>query len=286
MASAVAAGEGRTSTPADLVGTPQGVGQEEWADPMQDGLGRVQRLALVGARSDLGRAVVDRLIADGGVRSVVLLGRGDLTPAADPLRARGIHVELHELDVTAPDAAGRARAALDAGPDVDVVVFAVGQLRDETGSLADPAVLEMAAANFGGAVGVLAAAGEVLAAQGHGTLVVLSSVAGQRARADNPVYAGSKAGLDAFALGLRLRLRPTGATVVVVRPGFVHTAMTDGLPPAPFATTADRVAEDTVRALRSGRAVAYSPGLLRWVFAVLRRLPDPVWAALGRRQQG
>ena len=82
--------------------------------------------------------------------------------------------------------------------------------------------------------------------QGHGTLVVLSSVAGVRARADNYVYGSTKAGLDAFAQGLGDALVGSGARVMVVRPGFVHTRMTEGMTPGPFSTTPEAVA-DAVR---------------------------------------
>lgn len=121
----------------------------------------------------------------------------------------------------------------------------------------------------------VAAAG--LEAQGHGALVVFSSVSGQRARGDNGIYAATKAALDAFAEGLRHRLHGSGVTVIAVRPGFVHTKMTDGLSPAPFATTAARVADDVIAGIAAGRAVVWSPAVLRWVFALLKHLPDPVW---------
>src|SRR4029450_11965014 len=91
-----------------------------------------------------------------------------------------------------------------------------------------------------------------LRAQGHGTIVVLSSVAGERARRSNFVYGSTKAGLDAFFQGLGDSLVGTGASVMIVRPGFVHTKMTEGLDPAPLATTPEAVAEAIVRGLERG----------------------------------
>ena len=88
--------------------------------------------------------------------------------------------------------------------------------------------------------------------QGHGHLVVLSSVAGERVRKANFVYGSSKAGLDGFAQGLGDALAGSGASVLVVRPGFVHSQMTEGMPAAPFATTPAAVADATVKALRQG----------------------------------
>ena len=93
----------------------------------------------------------------------------------------------------------------------------------------------------------------MLRGQGHGRILVLSSVAGYRVRRSNFVYGAAKAGLDGFAKGLGEAVRGTGVSVHVVRPGFVRTKMTEGRPAAPFAVGPDRVAEDVVRGLERDR---------------------------------
>ena len=113
--------------------------------------------------------------------------------------------------------------------------------------------------------------------QAHGTLAILSSVAGERARADNYVYGSTKAGLDAFAQGLGDELAGSGASVMVVRPGFVRTAMTEGMPDGPMATTPDAVADDIVAGLRRGAHTVYSPAKLRPVCSGLKALPTALW---------
>jgi decaprenylphospho-beta-D-erythro-pentofuranosid-2-ulose 2-reductase len=110
--------------------------------------------------------------------------------------------------------------------------------------------------------------------------VVLSSVAGERVRKANFVYGATKAGLDGFAQGLGDSLEGTGARVLVVRPGFVHSAMTKGMKAAPFATTPDKVADVTVRGLRRGSRTVWAPGILRFVFSALRHVPGPIWRKL------
>ena len=105
-------------------------------------------------------------------------------------------------------------------------------------------------------------------------MVVLSSVAGVRVRRANYVYGASKAGLDAFAQGMAEALRGSGASLMIVRPGWVATRMTEGRDPAPFATTADAVAADVVAGMErsaAGGVVARRP--LRLVFAVMRLVP-------------
>ncbi len=109
---------------------------------------------------------------------------------------------------------------------------------------------------------------------------MLSSVAAERPRAGNAIYGAAKAGLDALAQGLADVTAGTGVRVLVVRPGFVIDRMTDGLPRAPFATRPDAVAEATVRALQRADHTVWVPGRLRFVFAVLRHLPRPLYRRL------
>lgn len=115
--------------------------------------------------------------------------------------------------------------------------------------------------------------------------MVISSVAGERVRADNFVYGSSKAGLDAFAQGLGDQLVGSGASVMVVRPGFVRTKMTEHMADAPMATTSEAVAVDIVAGLRKRSHTVWSPAKLRAVFAVLKVLPRPIWRKLAASQQ-
>jgi decaprenylphospho-beta-D-erythro-pentofuranosid-2-ulose 2-reductase len=116
--------------------------------------------------------------------------------------------------------------------------------------------------------------------QGHGVVVALSSVAGERPRASNFVYGSTKAGLDAFYSGLADSLVGSGVSVLVVRPGFVHSKMTEGLAAAPLATTPEAVAEAIVGGVRSGRHTVWVPGAMRFVMSGLRHLPRAVFRKL------
>ncbi len=137
--------------------------------------------------------------------------------------------------------------------------------------------------NYTGAVSVGLAVASRLRAQGHGRLVVLSSVAGERVRKANFVYGSSKAGLDAFAQGLGDSLAGSGASVLVVRPGFVASSMTAGLDPAPMATTPDAVAAAVVKGLRAGRRTIWVPGR---VAPGVRRVPPPARPGLAADAAG
>ena len=110
--------------------------------------------------------------------------------------------------------------------------------------------------------------------------MALSSVAGERVRRDNFIYGSSKAALDGFAQGVAQFLDGSGAGVLIVRPGFVHSKMTEGLDPAPMSTTPAAVADSVAAAIATGRRVVWVPSQLRIVMAVLRHLPRPLFQKL------
>ncbi len=165
--------------------------------------------------------------------------------------------------------------------ELDVVIVAFGVLGDQkVDEAGGDGAVRQASVNYVGGVSVGLAAARRLRAQGHGVIVVLSSVAGERVRRANYLYGSSKAGLDGFAQGLGDALHGTGARVLIVRPGFVTTKMTAGRPPPPLSTTPEAVASATVAALRDGRGIVWVPGSLRFVMAVARHLPRPVFRRL------
>ncbi|MEO6122261.1 MAG: decaprenylphospho-beta-D-erythro-pentofuranosid-2-ulose 2-reductase [Ilumatobacteraceae bacterium] len=250
---------------------------------MQNSFGEPQSILLLGGTSDIGLAIVDALVSP-TLCSIVLACRDPTTAAADVARLSklGIEVIAVEFDAAASDthAAFVERVVADHG-DLDVVVMAFGVLGDQADFEADPASAASAVTvNYTGSVSVGLAVGTQMRKQGHGRLVVLSSVAGERVRKSNFVYGSSKAGLDGFAQGLGDSLAGTGAKVLIVRPGFVHSSMTAGMKAAPFSATPEQVAIATVAGLRSGKRTVWVPGILRFAFSVFRHLPSPIFRRL------
>jgi decaprenylphospho-beta-D-erythro-pentofuranosid-2-ulose 2-reductase len=253
---------------------------------MRDAVGNVNSVLVLGGGSEIAAATVDKLV-EGRCRSVLLAVRdpAKVQPLLDRWTAKGVSANAVVFD--AAETAGHAAAIGEMFSqlgDVDLVISAFGQLGNQDDLDNDPAgAADLAQVNFSGQVSALTACSSLMRAQGHGTIAVLSSVAGERPRKDNAVYGATKAGLDAFAQALSDRLRGSGVSVMVVRPGFVHTQMTDGLEAAPFATTPERVADDILTGLRRNSTTVWSPPVLRPVFTVLRHLPRPVWRILSDR---
>jgi short-subunit dehydrogenase len=243
-------------------------------------------LLLLGARSEIGMAVLRGLLAD-RPRPVVLAARAadrldEQERAARNAGAPAVHRVEFDADDTARHAAVLDQAVATAGP-IEVAVLAFGVLGDQARAEKDAAhALAVIHTDYAAQVGLLTELANRLRAQGYGTAVVFSSVAGVRVRRVNYVYGSAKAGLDGFASGLSDALLGSGARLLLVRPGFVIGRMTRGMRPAPFATTPDRVARATVEAWRSGRDVVWVPPVLRWVFAVARLVPRRLWRSMPR----
>jgi len=248
-----------------------------------DALGRPQSLLLLGGTSEIGLACVQAMGGD-RLRRVVLAGRPSarLDAAAQDVRDLGVpDVSVVALDAERTSEHGSALRAVFAAGDVDVAIMAIGDLGDQQAAEADPEVaVRTAQVTYVGPMSALLHAAQGMRRQGHGVVVVLSSVAAVRARRANFVYGSAKAGLDAFAQGLGAALAGSGVSVVTVRPGFVRTRMTAGLPAAPFATNPTAVAAAVRDAVRDRPQVVWVPSVLRIVMTVLRLLPRSVFRRL------
>jgi decaprenylphospho-beta-D-erythro-pentofuranosid-2-ulose 2-reductase len=250
---------------------------------MDDAFGNPSSVVLLGGTSEIGQAIVDRLAVRPDGRVVLAVREvGATTEFIERLQGRGVRVTEHLFD--AADTATHEAFVDDVSAhlgDIDVAVIAFGVLGHGQGvdTPSTDAVAQVTV-NYVGAVSVGLALARRMRTQGHGRIVVLSSVAGERVRKSNFVYGSAKAGLDGFAQGLSDALVGTGVSVLVVRPGFVRSRMTHGLEPAPFSTTPEVVADVVVAGLRRGRHTVWAPPVLRPLFTVLRHLPRLAWRRL------
>ena len=242
-----------------------------------------RRVLLLGGASEIGQEILTALRLPPEAQ-VILAGRDEarMAAAARPLSCR---VRTLAYDAVALDThQSVVDQAFAEGP-VDLVIAAAGVLAAQDTLDHDPlAAGRLVETNFTGHVTTLLAAAARLRAQGHGTIVVLSSVAAIRPRKFNYVYGAAKAGLDAFARGLADGLHGTGVRVLLVRPGFVTGRMTRDMPPAPLATTPAAVGRAVASALAgpAGQAAVWVPPQLGLLAVLLRLVPRPVWRRLRR----
>jgi decaprenylphospho-beta-D-erythro-pentofuranosid-2-ulose 2-reductase len=248
-----------------------------------DALGAPQSVLVLGGGSEIALATI-RALPRTRLTRVLLAGRpgASLDAAVDRLMSEGFEgVQAINFDAAATDTHAQIIDEVFDTGDVDLVILAFGVLTDQMMVEEDPNLaVEMATTNYTGAISAGLHVARRLRGQGHGALVVLSSVAGDRARRSNFVYGSTKAGLDAFAQGLGDALVGSGAHVLVVRPGMVRTRMSAGLPEAPMTTDPEQVGAAIVVGLRKGKSTIYAPGPLRFVMGAIKALPKPVFRRL------
>jgi short-subunit dehydrogenase len=231
---------------------------------------------ILGATSSMARAFARKAAASGA--AVLLAGRdlADLGVLAQDCRLRGARAaEALAFDARAPAgfAALIARMAREEGT-LNAAVF-VGSMPAQAEIDADPSLIDGTVTDsFAGPARFLQLLAPEMEARGGGTVVGVGSVAGDRGRIGNYVYGAAKAGFHTYLSGLRNRLTRAGGHVVTVKPGFVDTSMTWGLPGMFLVASPEAVAEDIWRAVGKRRNVIYTPFFWRFIMLIIRHVPE------------
>jgi len=240
-----------------------------------------QPVLILGGRSDIGLAIAHRYADLGHTVQLAARNAQSLSQEKTDMELRyGVTVTLHDFDVLAPDTHEAFLDGLPALP--QIAVCAVGYMGDQAESQRDPAAATLVMrSNFEGPANILALLANLFETRGSGTLIGISSVAGDRGRATNYVYGAAKAGFTAFLSGLRNRLAGRGVHVLTVLPGFVATRMTEGLDlPEKLTTDPETLAVAVARAAEKRRNVIYVKGVWAVVMLVIRNIPEAIFKKL------
>jgi len=243
----------------------------------------MKKVLVLGATSAIAQATVRLLAARGA--SLYLVGRNPerLQAVAQDARTRGaarVETEALDLDDLAQHEAlvTRAEGALGG---LDGALLAHGILGDQAQAQGSYAETEkVLRTNFLSAVSLLTPLANRFESQKAGTLVVISSVAGDRGRQSNYVYGASKGALTVFLQGLRNRLARSGVAVVTVKPGFVDTPMTAAMKKNPLFASPEAVARGIVRAVDARQDEVYLPDFWRPIMFLIRGIPERVFKRL------
>jgi short-subunit dehydrogenase len=244
---------------------------------------------VIGASSGIGAAVARELARRGYTLALVARREdvladvcGEINAAAGRECARTYTHDVRDYDA-AP--ALFRQIVTDLGEQtLQMVVYTAGIMpppdsaTDDWPFADERAMLET---NTIGAIRWLGLAADLFKARGYGTLVGVSSVAGERGRRGNSAYQASKASLTTWLESLRYRLKGSGVRVVTVKPGYVATPMTAALKLPQRATISpEEAANRIVSAAERGRAVTYVPGYWRPIMWTVRQLPAFVMTRL------
>lgn len=243
----------------------------------------MKNVLIIGATSAIAQALARQLAPKAA--SLTLWGRSreKLEIVATDLRVRHetkVFVDAFDFTNFSQHAGALDRAIAAAG-EMDVAIICHGSLGDQVAGEADFRVAERELLiNCHSALSFLTLLANRFESQGCGTLVVISSVAGDRGRQSNYIYGTAKAALNTFTQGLRNRLYSRGVNVLTVKPGFVDTPMTAHLKKGFLFASPERIARDIVHAIEKGKHVLYTPWFWRWIMLPIKMMPESIFRRL------
>lgn len=240
-----------------------------------------QTILILGGASDIARASARRYAAAGG--HIILAARDASRLDADiaDLCQRGAaSAQAVTFDILDTQRHRDFADGLHVLP--DVVLCVVGLLGDQTAAEHDAALAQLIMlTNYNSPALLLGEFANRMARRGHGVIIGISSVAGDRGRASNYLYGSAKAGFTAFLAGLRNRLAASGVHVLTVKPGFVDTRMTAGMKlPAMLTASPDAVAGAIVKGAQRRDNVIYVYPVWRLIMLVITHIPEALFKKL------
>lgn len=237
---------------------------------------------ILGATSDIAKALAHKYAGQGF--DLILAARQPerLKEVVSDLEIRHkVKAQAVEFDALAYDSHAAFYAGLPTKPDITISVF--GYLGNQQQAQSDFAeAKKIIDSNYTGAVSIL----EIIAAdfeqRKSGTIIGISSVAGDRGRQSNYIYGSAKAALATYLSGLKNRLAKSKVQVITVKPGFVRTKMTAGMPlPGPMTAKPHQVANDIFKAQqKNSDKVVYSLWIWRYIMFIIRAIPEPIFKRL------
>jgi decaprenylphospho-beta-D-erythro-pentofuranosid-2-ulose 2-reductase len=236
---------------------------------------------VLGAASDMAVAIAKVFASKGYAVQLAARNVQRLQPLQSDIAIRyQVSVTLHEFDAMQFDHHTRFFNELPVKPDVTVCVF--GYLgENETARSNWAETTKIIHTNYTGAVSILNAVSNDYAAQKKGTIVGISSVAGERGRQSNYIYGSAKAGFTAYLSGLRNRMFPEGVHVVSVQPGFVYTRMTENIKLPPLLTAKpEDVAVAVYKAVEQKKNTIYVKWFWRWIMLIIKSIPEFIFKKL------
>ncbi|MGA8148250.1 MAG: SDR family oxidoreductase [Gallionellaceae bacterium] len=236
-------------------------------------------ILILGATSAIARATAAAFAGRGDALYLASRDEEELRRIASDLQLRyGVEVHHALFDAEATDThEAFFQSVLAAMPNLSGVVLAFGYLGDQQAARSFSVGAKVIARNFTGAASILSLCADYFEPLKHGFIIGISSVAGDRGRQSNYVYGAAKGALSLYLQGLRNRLYASGVRVITVKPGFVDTAMTYGLPGLFLVASPQSVGRSIVRALGKSADVIYLPWFWRYIMLIIKHIPEPIF---------
>ena len=236
---------------------------------------------ILGAGSDVARALVHTYASKGFDIQLAARSQEVMDPMVSDVQIRyAVNCTAHVFDAENTASHVQFIAQLPVQPDVVICVF--GYLGTQEKAMQDwNEASRIIQVNYTGAVSILNVFASIMKAKQQGTLIGISSVAGERGRQSNYIYGSAKAGFTAYLSGLRNDLFHHGVHVLTVKPGFIRTAMTESLPlPTPLTATPQQVADAIYRAHQKKKNVLYVLWMWKYIMCIIRNIPEGIFKKL------
>lgn len=240
-------------------------------------------IAILGVTSAIARATADAFAGAGHPLVVAARNEAELDRIASDLRVRyGVDVHAVTFDATDHSTTESLCArCVEAADTLAGVVVGFGFMDEQAAGQENPGIIrETVGANLTESAVILEKFAANFEAQGTGFIVGISSVAGDRGRQSNYIYGASKAGFTTYLQGLRNRLDKKGVRVLTVKPGFVDTKMTFGLPGLFLVASPESVGRTIYQAIQREKDVIYVPWFWRYILLIIRAIPERVFKRL------
>lgn len=242
------------------------------------------RILIAGATSGIAKECA-RIWAQSEGTELVLVARDTqkLAAMAADLRVRSpkVAIQSFSLNLVDPAEVADLETRLRALGELDVALIAQGELTDQGLAQSSAEALAKSLTVNATSVALFAElAARIMEPQGHGSIALIGSVAGDRARRANYSYGAAKAFIDTYVRGMRHRFAGSGIRVTVIKPGPTATPMTTALATSGNLASASQVAADIVFGISGGKSVVYTPGLWRYIMLVVRLIPQPIFDKL------
>jgi decaprenylphospho-beta-D-erythro-pentofuranosid-2-ulose 2-reductase len=165
--------------------------------------------------------------------------------------------------------------------ELDVALIAHGTLSDQSECQSNiDTLMQEYSTNCLSYLSLLTLLGNYFEKREQGSIVAITSVAGDRGRQSNYVYGSAKAAVTTFLSGLRNRLAKKNVQVLTVKPGFVDTPMTADIKKGVLFAQPEKVADDIVKAIEKKKNDIYTPGFWRLIMMIIKSVPEAVFKRL------
>ena len=243
----------------------------------------IKRLVIFGASSAIAREIARAAASEQVELCLISRQAHELSLMQRDLEVRGSpHVHTIVSDATEINAQAALLERISKSfADFDAVLVANGELTPMPQAEQDLEIFfSSMRINFGGVATLLLRLAPYFEQRGRGCIAAIGSVAGDRGRRVNYLYASAKAGLDTFLSGLRGRMAQCGVRVVSIKPGFVDTPMTAGFKKGALFAAPDQVGRAAWRAIKTRNRAVYLPWFWRPIMLIIRALPEVIFQRL------